>query len=74
MWIRSSLKALAAFAFLLLSCPGYTVGVQPEGISSGLAVGADGINNGSSVGVTPPSCSNSLDFTAACNSQYIGVI
>lgn len=25
-------------------------------------------------GVVPPSCSNSLDFTDSCNSQYITVI
>ena len=25
-------------------------------------------------GGPPPACSNALDFTKACNSQYIGVI
>lgn len=25
-------------------------------------------------GAPPPSCSNSLDFTDSCNSQYIGVL
>lgn len=27
-----------------------------------------------SAGVTPPSCTSSLDFSAACNSQYLGAL
>jgi len=30
--------------------------------------------HGSAGGGPPPTCSNSLDFTKSCNSQYAGVI
>ena len=33
--------------------------------------GAGAIGQGSYI---PPACSNSLDFTQSCNSQYIGAI
>lgn len=33
-----------------------------------------GIQSGGSGGNPPPACSNSLDFSDACNSQYIGVL
>jgi hypothetical protein len=46
-------------------------GLGGAGLSGGL--GNPGIANGGSGG-NPPSCSNSLDFTKACNSQYITVI
>jgi hypothetical protein len=39
---------------------GITLGVIQSGTGGGAAI--------------PPSCSNSLDFTQACNSQYIGAI
>ena len=33
-----------------------------------------GIVNFTSGGGPPPSCSNKLDFSVACNSQYIGIM
>lgn len=49
---------------------------RSDGINNPIAAnvtGIDGINNplGSGVG---PTCSNSLDFSQACNSQYIGLL
>lgn len=34
----------------------------------------EGISNSGTGGSGPVSCSNALDFTQACNSQYIGVL
>jgi hypothetical protein len=39
---------------------GVTLGIMQSGTGGGAAI--------------PPSCNNSLDFTQACNSQYIGAI
>jgi hypothetical protein len=39
---------------------GLTLGIMQSGTGGGAAI--------------PPSCSNTLDFTQACNSQYIGAI
>lgn len=33
-----------------------------------------GVSGPEAAGPPPPVCSNKLDFTAACNSQYIAVI
>ena len=35
------------------------------------SVGADGLNNSVSTASPPPNCTNKLDFSVACNSQYI---
>jgi hypothetical protein len=36
--------------------------------------GVSRASTGGGAGTIIPSCSNSLDFTQACNSQYIGAI
>ena len=37
------------------------------------ALGGPMIPGFASGGAPPPTCSNALDFTKACNSQYVGV-
>lgn len=58
----STIVALAVLAALLLAS---------RSDAAVTTTGAGAIGHGSFV---PPSCSNSLDFTKACNSQYIGAI
>lgn len=65
---------LAALAFTARA-DGIGGAVGPtEGLGSGIG-GQSGIAVGSGGGGPPPAgCSNSLDFSKACNSQYIGAI
>jgi hypothetical protein len=55
---------LAFWIFVLAAC-----GVADARITIGVFGAATG--GGS---VTPPSCTNALDFTQACNSQYLGTV
>lgn len=52
--------------------PGNPIGAT-EGLRNGLG-GQNGIGGLGGGGAPPASCSNSLDFTKACNSQYAGAI
>ena len=52
---------------------GISMSVTPQG-GGGIGGFDGGISAASVGGSPPPSCSNKLDFTQACNSQYIPVI
>ena len=57
---------------LLLATAAKSDGIfNPSGGGIGFT---DGINNFTASGGPPPACSNKLDFSVACNSQYIGVL
>ena len=57
---------LIAFSSVAVSAPIGPSSIIPIGPSTG--------SGGGSGPAPPPTCSNSLDFTQACNSQYAGAI
>lgn len=49
---------------ILLSLYGIAIAQMLHGVSDSLSGGGS---------VAPPTCTNKLDFTQACNSQYMGM-
>jgi hypothetical protein len=63
---------LALFALMLISGVAYAQfnGCRPGFCPGGIG-GSSGFGPSSGGGITPGSCSNSLDFSDGCNSQYL---
>jgi hypothetical protein len=74
-------RALIAALALLCGCFLFQIGphagnleVAQIGPGSGGSVPIGSVGGASSGGEPPPTCSNALDFSQACNSQYIEAI
>jgi len=64
------IAALAVLAMLAIWGAQLADAITPQ--QRRIVTGSKGFSGGSPP--VDPSCSNSLDFTAACNSQYLGAI
>jgi hypothetical protein len=63
-------RAVIIAAVALTASGAFATGWLPNILGAGGAA-----KTGSGGGVTPPStCTNALDFSVACNSQYIGAL
>jgi hypothetical protein len=67
--------AIIAMAFVIVATNAFAQYLQPPiGSYSRLPVGPANTTGGGAGPSPPPACSNKLDFSQSCNSQYMGMM